>query len=185
MGSKRPLLIFLACVLGLAVTACGSGASSTTPKSSSTPTTTSSPSSSGPVSPSTSSSAPAGSSSAAQKQVAANWVAFFSSKTPISKRVALLQDGSQFASIIKAQAGNSLASTASAKVTSVVVTSASQAAVTYDILVSGTPALSGKKGVAVKQDGTWKVGVASFCGLLALENGGKTSGLPSACSSAS
>ena len=45
-------------------------------------------------------------------------------------------------------------------------------------------ALSGKTGVAVKQGGTWKVGVASFCGLLALENGGKTSGLPSACTAA-
>ena len=38
--------------------------------------------------------------------------------------------------------------------------------------------------MAVYQDGTWKVGLASFCGLLALENGGKTSGLPAACKSA-
>jgi hypothetical protein len=38
--------------------------------------------------------------------------------------------------------------------------------------------------VAVKQDGTWKVGVASFCGLLTVENNGKTSGLPAACKSA-
>lgn len=89
-----------------------------------------------------------------------------------------------FATIIKQQAGGGLASTASAKVTKVTVTSPTQAKVTYDILVSGTPALSGKTGVAVKQDGTWKVGVASFCGLLALENGGKTSGLPGPCKAA-
>jgi hypothetical protein len=56
--------------------------------------------------------------------------------------------------------------------------------VTYNILLGGQPALSNQSGVAVKQAGTWKVGVASFCGLLAVENGGKTSGLPAACKSA-
>jgi hypothetical protein len=64
---------------------------------------------------------------------------------------------------------------------------ASQATVIYSIDVAGTPALTNQKGVAVDQGGTWKVGTASFCGLLQLE---KTSGLvklpsiPSACSSA-
>ncbi len=62
--------------------------------------------------------------------------------------------------------------------------SPSQAKVTYSILLGGQPVLSGRTGVAVKQDGTWKVGVASFCGLLTVENNGKTSGLPAACSSA-
>jgi hypothetical protein len=38
--------------------------------------------------------------------------------------------------------------------------------------------------VAVLQGGTWKVGLASFCGLLTLENNGKTSGLPSLCKTA-
>jgi hypothetical protein len=174
MGSKRSLLIILACALGIGVTACGSSGTSGS---------SSSPKTSSPASAPASSSAPATSSSAA-KAVAADWVAFFSSKTPINQRENYLQDGSTFASIIKAQAHNSLASSASAKVTKVTVTSPTQATVTYDILVGGQPALSGKKGVAVKQDGTWKVGVASFCGLLTLENGGKTSGLPSACSSA-
>jgi hypothetical protein len=111
-------------------------------------------------------------------------VAFFNSSTPTARRVALLQDGQAFANVIKAQAGSSLAKGASAKVTGVSVTSPTQAAVTYDILLGGAPVLSGKKGVAVLQDGTWKVGVASFCGLLTLENGGKTSGLPAACKSA-
>jgi hypothetical protein len=98
--------------------------------------------------------------------------------------VDLLQDGQEFASIIKSQAGSGLAGEASAKVSKVTVSSASQASVTYSILVGGQPELTGKTGVAVKQDGTWKVGVASFCGLLVLENGGKSSGLPSACKSA-
>jgi hypothetical protein len=102
----------------------------------------------------------------------------------VSKRVSLLQDGQQFASVIKSQAGGGLAASATAKVTKVVVTSPTQATVTYNILVAGQTALSGKTGTAVKQDGTWKVGVSSFCGLLALENGGKTAGLPAACQSA-
>ena len=50
-----------------------------------------------------------------------------------------------------------------------------------DVLLGTTPALTNRSGVAVYQNGTWKVGDASFCGLLALENGGKP---PSVCSSA-
>ena len=53
---------------------------------------------------------------------------------------------------------------------------------TYSILVSGKEALPNQSGVAVYQDGSWKVGEASFCGLLILENGGKTTGLPAPCS---
>ena len=62
--------------------------------------------------------------------------------------------------------------------------SPSQAKVTYSILIGGQSALANQAGVAVYQGGTWKVGLASFCGLLTLENGGKTSGLPAACKSA-
>jgi hypothetical protein len=178
MGTNRSLLIILACALGMGVAACGSSSSS----SPSTSSTSAAATSSAPAS----SSAPAATSgnSAAEKTIAANWVAFFSAKTPTSKRIALLQDGSTFATVIKSQAGGGLASSASAKVVKVTVTSPTQAAVKYDILVGGQPALSNRTGVAVKEGGTWKVGVASFCGLLVLENGGKTSGLPSACKSA-
>jgi ABC-type glycerol-3-phosphate transport system substrate-binding protein len=179
MRTNRSLLIILAGALSMGVAACGSSSSTgaSTPSSSSPPASTSAPAS-------TSTSAPASGNSAAEKTIAANWVAFFNAKTPTSKRIALLQDGSAFATIIKSQAGSGLAGSASAKVTKVTVTTPSQAKVTYDILVGGQPALSGKTGVAVKQGGTWKVGVASFCGLLALEAGGKTSGLPSACKAA-
>jgi hypothetical protein len=121
------------------------------------------------------------SSGSAVSQITANWETFFSAKTPTSQRVSLLEDGSQFQSVISAQAGGGLASQASAKVIKVTVNSPTQATVKYDILLSGTPALSNQSGTAVYQDGTWKVGVTSFCGLLTLENGGKTSGLPAAC----
>lgn len=124
------------------------------------------------------------SNSGAAATIKANWEAFFNPKTPVAKRVSLLQDGQMFASVIKSQAGSGLASSASAKVTKVTLVSPTQAKVTYSILVGGQPALSNQTGVAIKQGSTWKVGVASFCGLLAVENGGKTTGLPAACKSA-
>jgi hypothetical protein len=102
----------------------------------------------------------------------------------VATRISLLQDGQTFASVIRSQAGSGLAASATAKVTKVTLVSPSKGKVTYTILLGGQPALSGQSGVAVLQDGTWKVGLASFCGLLATENGGKTAGLPAACRSA-
>jgi hypothetical protein len=177
MSTHRSLLIVLACALGVGVSACGSSGSSTgtsaSPKTSITSITSSSP----PASPSASASA----SGSAAQQISANWVKFFDAKTPVPTRISLLQDGQQFASVIQSQAGGGLAAEATAKVTKVTVTSATQATVIYSILVAGQTALKGKSGVAVKQDGTWKVGLASFCGLLILENNGKTTGLPVSC----
>lgn len=158
---------------GLGLAACSSSTTSSTPKAS-------------PSSPAAAPSASSTSSavSADQKEITANWEAFFSAKTPVSKRVSLLQDGSTFASVIKSQAGSSLASEATAQVTNVTVITSSQAQVTYNILVNGTPELKNEAGSAVFQDGTWKVGVTSFCGLLTLENGGSSASLPAACKSA-
>jgi hypothetical protein len=102
----------------------------------------------------------------------------------VAQRTSLLEDGQDFAAIIKAQAGSGLASAASAKVTKVTVTSPTQATVAYNILVAGQTALAGQSGTAVLQAGTWKVGLSSFCSLLALEAGGKTTGLPAQCKSA-
>ena len=163
--------VLLVCALAAGIAACSSGGNSSSSGASSSP--SSAPSSSAPASPV--------SASGAAATVKANWEAFFNPKTPVAKRVSLLQDGQTFSTVIKAQAGSGLASSASAKVTKVTVVSPSQAKVTYSILLGGQPVLSGRTGVAVKQGGTWKVGVASFCGLLTVENNGKTSGLPAAC----
>jgi len=160
-------------MVGLGLAACSSS-SSTPPASSSSPAAT----------PSASSTSSGSSSTAAdEQQITTNWEAFFNAKTPVAKRVSLLQDGPTFSSIIKSQAGSGLAAEATAKVTKVTMITTSEAQVTYDILVSGTPELKNQNGTAVLQDGTWKVGVASFCGLLTLENGGSTSSLPAACKS--
>jgi hypothetical protein len=121
------------------------------------------------------------SSPSATALIMANREAFFSGKTLAAEKITLLQNGQVFAAIINAQSGSSMASSASAKVTKVAVTSPTQATVTYNILLGTTPALTNQSGVAVYQNGTWKVGEASFCGLLALENSGKA---PSVCGSA-
>jgi hypothetical protein len=178
MVARRVLQqILLVGALAAGLAACSSSGNSSSSGASSSP--SSAPSSSAPAS-----SASPASNSGATSTIAANWATFFNAKTPVAKRVSLLQDGQTFQSIIKAQAGSGLAASATAKVTKVTMVSSSQAKVTYSILIGGQSALANQAGVAVFQDGTWKVGLASFCGLLALENGGKTSGLPAACKSA-
>jgi hypothetical protein len=156
----------LAAAAGLALAGCSSSGSSTSK---------------------TSSGATSGSGGSAAATITANWVAFFSASTPVARRVALLQNGQLFQSLIAAQAKSPLASSASAKVTKVSGITATQATVGYSILLAGSPALGNQKGVAVKQGGTWKVGDTSFCGLLGLEKSSgviKISALPAACSSA-
>jgi hypothetical protein len=160
-------------VAGILLAGCGSSGSSA-PKT--TP------------SPSTASAAGGGAgSSGAAAAIKANWEAFFSASTPVARRVALLQNGQLFQSLIAAQSKSTIASSAAAKVTSVSNVTSSQATVTYSITLGGQTVLSGQKGVAVNDGGTWKVGDASFCGLLGLEKSSglvKLSALPAACKSA-
>ncbi len=173
MNIRNPIpLIMLLCALGASVAACGSSGSSST----STP----SPSASSTSAPSSASPSAAASGGSAVAEITANWMAFFDPKTPVAKRVSLLQNGQLFSSAIAASARFPGASTASAKVTKVTLTSATQAKVTYTILLAGTPVLSKQSGVAVLLGGTWKVGDASFCILLTLENSGKA---PAVCKS--
>ena len=172
---------YLAPALGLvlvtAMSACSSGASS----SSSTPSTAAST----PASTSASAAASGGSSSAVA-EITANWTTFFNSSTPNSKRVQLLENGSQFSSAISAFAASPLAAAVTSKVDSVALSSATQAKVKYDLSAMGTTVASGASGTAVLQDGTWKVGDDVFCGLLTeAKSAGITIPVPSACSAAS
>jgi hypothetical protein len=175
--------IILAPVLGLAlalaVSACSSSGSSSSSSTASAPASSAAPVSSGPVS-----SAPASSSSgnsAAAAQITANWEKFFNSSTPLSQRVALLQNGPSFSSAIDSFSKLPLAGGIGAKVTGVTVTSATSATVTYSIVSGSTTLLGGQSGTAVYQAGTWKVGDASLCNLFKLVPGGS---LPAACNSA-
>jgi hypothetical protein len=161
---------------GIALTACGSsggGSGTATPATHSASSTSQSSAPAVGVEPS--------SGSAAVLAIKKNWATFFNAKTPTSQRVALLQDGDKLATVIKAQSGSSLAASASAKVSHVTLTGTNQASVTYSIYVAGQNALPNQQGVAVYQNGGWKVGLVSFCALLKIENAGKSSGLPAAC----
>jgi len=164
---------------GLVLAGCGGSGSSSNPPPA-PPTTSSAPPSTSPSSPPANSSEPTSGPGAVQA-IETNWAKFFDAKTPIPQRIALLENGQQFADVIHAQANFTLAKLATAKVTHVTLTGTSQAAVTYSILISGKTGLGGQAGVAVYQDGVWKVGDSSFCGLLKIENAGSSKGLPAGC----
>jgi hypothetical protein len=163
---RNPIpLIMLLCALGTSVAACGSSGSSSTSTPSTSASSTSAPSSASPSA--------AASGGNAVAKITANWTAFFDPTTPLAKRISILQNGQVFSAAIQGSSRFPGASTASAKVTKVTVTSPTQAKVTYSILLAGTPVLPNQSGVAVLEGGTWKVGDASFCALLTLENSGK------------
>jgi len=171
----------LGLVLVTAMSACSSSSSSSS--SSAAPTTPASSSASAPAA--TSSAAASGGSSSAVAEITTNWNTFFNSSTPNSKRVQLLQNGSQFTSSISAFASSPLAAAVTSKVDSVTVTSATAAKVKYDLSALGSTVASGATGTSVLQDGTWKVGDDVFCGLLTqAKSAGLTIPVPSACSSA-
>lgn len=182
---------YLAPALGLvlltAIAACSSGASSSSTPGSSASATPASPTrppaSSAPAVPP---SAGTGGSSSAVSEITTNWNTFFNPSTPNSKRVQLLENGSQFSSAINAFASSPLAAAVTSKVDSVTLTSATKAKVKYDLSAMGTTVASGASGTSVLQDGTWKVGDDVFCGLLSqAKSAGLTIPVPSACSSAS
>jgi hypothetical protein len=177
--------LYLAPALGLvlvtAIAACSSSSSSSTSTTPSTPASTSASASAA----ASSSPAASGGSSSAEAEISTNWNKFFSSSTPNSERVQLLENGSQFSSAISAFAASPLAAAVTSKVDSVSLSSATQAKVKYDLSAMGTTVASGASGTAVLQDGTWKVGDDVFCGLLTeAKSAGITIPVPSACSSA-
>ena len=170
--TRRIMALALGPALAVAVAACSSSSSTSA---------TTSPSSSAASAPVGSPSAVASSSSSgAVAEITTNWEKFFSSSTTAAQKAALLQNGSVFTSAISAFAQLPLASGIGAKVTNVVLDSATKATVTYNIVSGGTSLLSGQSGTSVYQDGIWKVGDASLCGLFKLIPGGS---VPAACAS--
>jgi hypothetical protein len=166
----------LGLVFALAITACSSSGSSSSSTATSAPAATTSAATA-------SSSAAAGGSAVAQ--ITANWEAFFNPATPNSKRVQLLENGSEFASAINAFSASPLAQQVSSKVDSVSVTSATKANVKYDLTAAGTSVATGQTGTSVLQDGVWKVGDDVFCGLLKEGASLLNVSVPAACNSAS
>ena len=123
---------------------------------------------------------------AAVAVITANWKTVFNGKAPLTRRLALVQDGSQVAAFVEAQAKTSFGQAAAgstATVSSVIVMSPVQAVVHYEVLLLGTPLLKNQVGTAVYLDGVWKVAIASFCGLAYLEYPKGSPKLPAACRS--
>ena len=165
----------LGLALAATMAACSSGSPATASPSSAAP---SSSAASSPAAGSTANASSPAASGNATAQITTNWEAFFDGKTSAAKKISLLQNGQKFASVINAQAGSGIATSAGAKVTTVVVNSPAKATVKYNITLGGTTALPNQTGTAVYQDGKWKVGDVSFCQLLKIENGGSA---PSVC----
>lgn len=118
---------------------------------------------------------------AAQKaEVTRVWERFFAGSTSASDKEKLLEDGSTFSGALEAAARSPFAKQSGAKVGSVTLLGPAKASVRYAILLAGKPVLSHRRGTAVKVDGQWKVGTASFCQLLVLQGGA-----PKACTNLS
>jgi hypothetical protein len=113
----------------------------------------------------------------AQAQIKSAYARFFAPKTSLSDRVALLQNGPKFRSVIEGFASNPLAKQVTVTVSSVTLQGANNAKVVYQVKFAGT-ALPTQTGTAVRENGVWKLGDASLCRLVAL--GGST---PSGCKS--
>jgi hypothetical protein len=109
------------------------------------------------------------SSGKAISEISADWTAFFKGTTPATTKAALLQNGSEFLTFLKAQSKTSTGKSVSVKVKKVKLTSKTTATVTYAILLGGVTELPGATGKAVYQNGKWKVSDVSFCALLSLE----------------
>jgi len=123
---------------------------------------------------------------AAVAAIKANWKTVFNGKVSIPNRLALVQDEAQVAAFVEAQAKTSFGAAATgstAAVTSVTITSPSQATVDYEVLLLGTPLLKKQVGVAVYDNGVWKVSIASLCGLAYLEFPRTSPKLPAVCRS--
>ena len=174
--TRRIMALALGPALAVAVAACSSSSSTSAATS---PSAASSPASA-PVATGSSSGPASSGSSGAVAEITANWEKFFASSTPAAQKDDLLQNGSKFTSAISAFAQLPLASGIGAKVTKVVLNSSTKATVTYNITSGGTSLLSGQSGTSVYQDGSWKVGDGSLCGLFKLIPGGS---VPSACGS--
>ena len=169
----RPVWAVMAATGCLILAACGGGSSSSAKPAS--PPATASASTAEPTS-----------GPAAVAAITANWKTVFNGKAPIPRRLALVQDGSQVAAFVQAQAKTSFGQAATgstATVSAVTITSPSQATVHYQVLLLGTPLLKNQVGTAVYQDGIWKVAIASFCGLAYLEYPKGSPKLPAACRS--
>jgi Flp pilus assembly protein TadD len=102
-----------------------------------------------------------------QDKIKTAYETFFSSKSSVDQRVAVLQNGPQFKALVTEFANNPLAKNVSATVGTVTLEGADKAKVVYTVKFGGTR-LPQQTGTAVRQSGIWKVGYQGLCKLVAL-----------------
>ena len=105
---------------------------------------------------------------ATKASISANWERFFAASTSLADREALLEHGASYHDALVQRSTDPLQKQASAKVKAVELTAPDQASVTYDVLLNGQVALPDVPGVAVREQGVWKVSGNSFCALVTL-----------------
>jgi hypothetical protein len=106
-----------------------------------------------------------------QDTIAANFVMFFDGTRPSADKIGLLADGQQHAAELEALAASPTGPRISATISSVTVTSPTEAEVRYSIMLDGQPALAEQLSTVVLQDGEWKVSIATFQQLLSWVRG--------------
>jgi hypothetical protein len=157
---SRRHLVAPVLLLGMLAAACGGG--STKPAASVNP-----PASSAP--PAALATAPADV-AAAKAEITKNWETFLRSGTPRATAVKLLEKGTTLgAALAKAtEEDKATGGKRSAKVSSIVFTSPTAASVAYKLHAAGT--VLNSSGVAVFEDGVWKISQVTFCTLVLLGN---------------
>ncbi|WP_251016466.1 hypothetical protein [Streptomyces sp. ISL-99] len=103
---------------------------------------------------------------AARAAVEKSWKTFFDPKASVETKAKVLQNGERMRSLLTAFADDPNAKRSSVDVKDVKFTSATEADVTYDLLVGGQPALPDSKGTSVLQGDVWKVSVKTLCALV-------------------
>jgi hypothetical protein len=105
---------------------------------------------------------------AAEKEVTTNWETFFSADSDMDERADLLEDGDTLQPLMEAFAGDERQQQVRAVVNEVEFTSPEEATVRYALLLEKATAVPTASGVAVLEDGTWKVAKKTLCGLIEL-----------------
>jgi len=107
---------------------------------------------------------------AAEGEITAVFEAFFNGALSFEERTANLEDGEELQALVEDQAKilGAQAVNTTGMVKTIKLLDESSAEVTYDVLLSGAPALRDGYGLAVLVDDKWKVSRITLCDLLRL-----------------
>ncbi|MEU7473321.1 hypothetical protein AB0A94_33215 [Streptomyces sp. NPDC044984] len=115
---------------------------------------------------------------AAEQEIRQNWEKFFDPETPVDEKKKLLQNGELLGPVLEAFSGDNRVGQVKAEVTEIAFISPTEADVTFTLTLRGATALPDASGVAVDDDGTWKVSVKSLCALVQLSGDGSPPDVP-------